>query len=136
MEEKFPRTIGVGARKYITGIEHLELLLGEPYVREYPLHDSQIPWFHYDHEARKLDVEIWVTGSMYKYPMDKRIFIHFCFEDVTALETSMEGWCDIYALSLTVEHNTLVCEFDNYYMKVWAKHLTISPIEMRDPIKE
>ena len=130
--EKYPNTIGAGAREYITGIEHLESLLDPDDT--YNMHDSRIPWYHFDNEERKLDVEIWVLGSMYDCTKDKEVFIHFCFEDVVALSIDMSDWCDIYAMCLTVENNFLVCDFDSFYMKVWAKHLTISPVELRDSI--
>lgn len=134
--EPFTNTIGAGAREYITGIEHLEALLNEQ--DDYNMHDSQIPCFHcnYDYNARTLDVEIRVLGSMYECPKDKDIYIHFRFEDIVALSIDMSDWCDISSMSLRVENNFLVCEFNSYSMEVWAKHLTISPIEMRDSIND
>ena len=128
---RYINTIGEGVRERVTGIGNLELVLGDPYKDDYNLHDSVIQWFHYDQENYKLDVEIEVIGSMYDYPTDKDIFIHFCFENVVALNVDFDGWHDISEMRLRIENNYLVCEFSCYYMEVWAEHLTIGSVVTR-----
>lgn len=134
-KELYPNTFGEGTRKYITGVENLEPLLAPVGEKNYSFHDSRIPWFYYDEKSKKLDVEIHVLGSKYVHPADKDIFIHFCFENVLAFDACFDGWHDIYYMTFTEKFDHLECEFDTYYMKVSAEHLTISPIELRS-IKE
>ena len=133
-KERYPNTIGKGTRQFITGIEHLESLLGDPFEDNYNLHDAEITWFHYDSQNCKLEMDICTHGGQCDCPEDKDVYIHFSFEGIVGVETHIECQCFINDMQLSVENNFLLCCFGGVDMEVWAKRLIISPIELRPSV--
>jgi len=128
--EGFERTIERAARFYMTGVENLEAVLGDPEQDTYNLYGSRVSWYKYDAKQRKLIMDIEVIGSPHACPPDKGIHIQFCFDGVYALYVGNEGNGTIKRLMLD-GRDYLTCFIDGYTMTISAEHMDIKPIEYK-----